>query len=153
MRKPSNNKGSGSSGSSSSSEEEEEEDEESSDEEEGVGGEPKGDTFGNRYTLTAASAGFASTLEAVDAVVSGSVANAFIACRPPGHHAERNMRRQRRGWGFCFLNYAAGAAVHAVMHHKLDRVTVVDFDFHVSPQTQPRSPPPGTHHSRGKAAK
>lgn len=25
--------------------------------------------------------------QAVDAVVEGSVANALVACRPPGHHA------------------------------------------------------------------
>lgn len=32
--------------------------------------------------------------------------------------------------GFCFLNYVAGAALHAVERWGLSRVTVVDFDLH-----------------------
>jgi len=50
---------------------------------------------------------------------------AFCAVRPPGHHAERG-----RAMGFCFFNNVAVAAAHALEHHGLARVAVVDFDVH-----------------------
>jgi len=84
--------------------------------------------------------GFAGTLQAVDAVLQAQARNAFIACRPPGHHAGRNgkpaldpsadEKARDVGWGFCFLNYVAGAALHAVEKWGLSRVTVVDIDLH-----------------------
>jgi acetoin utilization deacetylase AcuC-like enzyme len=62
---------------------------------------------------------------AVDAVVAGKAKNAFVAMRPPGHHAETATPM-----GFCFFNNAAIAARHAQKHHGLGRVAVVDFDVH-----------------------
>ena len=47
-------------------------------------------------------------MAAVDAVVSGSVDNAYALVRPPGHHAERD-----RGRGFCMFANCAIAARHA----------------------------------------
>lgn len=99
-----------------------------------------GDTFGNKESFVAASVGFAGTLQAVDAVIQGRAGNAFVACRPPGHHVGRNgkpildcvadEKAQDVGWGFCFLNYVAGAALHAVERWGLSRVSVVDIDLH-----------------------
>jgi flagellar biosynthesis chaperone FliJ len=94
-----------------------------------------GDTFGNKDSVVAASVGFAAALQAVDKVLGGEARNAFVACRPPGHHARRDMRPQVdaggvTGWGFCFLNYVAGAAKHAVEHWGLERACVIDFDLH-----------------------
>jgi len=43
-------------------------------------------------------------LSAVDAVMTGQMANAFCAVRPPGHHATA-----ARGMGFCILNNVAVA--------------------------------------------
>jgi acetoin utilization deacetylase AcuC-like enzyme len=61
----------------------------------------------------------------------GEFINAFVACRPPGHHARYDPKPgESVGFGFCFLNHAAGAALHAVEHWGLKRVTVVDFDLH-----------------------
>ena len=62
---------------------------------------------------------------AVDAVVAGKAKNAFVAMRPPGHHAETATPM-----GFCFFNNAAIAARHAQKKHGLGRVAIVDFDVH-----------------------
>ena len=62
---------------------------------------------------------------AVDEVMTGRAANAFVAMRPPGHHAETTTPM-----GFCFINNAAIAARHAQNKHGSERVAIVDFDVH-----------------------
>jgi acetoin utilization deacetylase AcuC-like enzyme len=62
---------------------------------------------------------------AVDEVMSGKADNAFVATRPPGHHAET-----ARPMGFCLFNNAAIAARHARKKHGAERVAIVDFDVH-----------------------
>ncbi len=62
---------------------------------------------------------------AVDEVMTGKVANAFVATRPPGHHAERATPM-----GFCFFNNAAIAARRAQKQHGAERAVVIDFDVH-----------------------
>jgi acetoin utilization deacetylase AcuC-like enzyme len=64
-------------------------------------------------------------LAAVDAVCTGEVSNAFCAVRPPGHHAS-----DRGEHGFCFYNNVAIAARYAQKKHKLDRILIVDWDYH-----------------------
>ncbi|MEM1318162.1 MAG: histone deacetylase family protein, partial [Pseudomonadota bacterium] len=56
-------------------------------------------------------------LAAVDAVMTGEADNAFLAARPPGHHAEKTT-----AMGFCFINTAAVMARHAQAKHGADRV-------------------------------
>jgi acetoin utilization deacetylase AcuC-like enzyme len=68
---------------------------------------------------------------AVDGVMAGEIANAFCACRPPGHHAE-----PARAMGFCLFNNIAIGACHARQAHGLTRVAVVDFDVHHGNGTQ-----------------
>ena len=68
---------------------------------------------------------------AVDEVVTKKADNAFVAHRPPGHHAETV-----RPMGFCIFNQAAIAARHAQKKHGLHRVAVVDFDVHHGNGTQ-----------------
>src|SRR4249920_1105982 len=62
---------------------------------------------------------------AVDEVMAGNAANAFVATRPPGHHTET-----ARPMGFCLFNNAAIAARHAQKKHGIERAAVVDFDVH-----------------------
>jgi acetoin utilization deacetylase AcuC-like enzyme len=83
------------------------------------------DTSMNPRTLEAAYHAAGGAVMAVDLVMRGEVANAFVACRPPGHHATRN-----RAMGFCFFNNVAVAAAHALSAHRLERVAIVDFDVH-----------------------
>ena len=69
--------------------------------------------------------GAGAALAATDAVMAGELENAFCATRPPGHHACRD-----RAMGFCVFNNVALAALHALEHHGLQRVAIVDFDVH-----------------------
>ena len=68
---------------------------------------------------------------AVDEVAAKRVDNAFVATRPPGHHAETATPM-----GFCFFNNAAVAARHAQAKHGYERVAIVDFDVHHGNGTQ-----------------
>jgi acetoin utilization deacetylase AcuC-like enzyme len=64
-------------------------------------------------------------VRAVDGVMSGSAKNAFVAVRPPGHHAET-----ARPMGFCFFNSAAIVTRYAQKTHGAERAALVDFDVH-----------------------
>lgn len=68
---------------------------------------------------------------AVDEVMGGRAVNAFVATRPPGHHAETATPM-----GFCLFNNAAVAARHARAVHGAERVAIVDFDVHHGNGTQ-----------------
>lgn len=89
------------------------------------------DTHMSPGSLTAALRAAGAALRAVDAVMAGEAANAFCATRPPGHHAERG-----RSMGFCLFGNVALAAKHALDHHGLARVAIVDFDVHHGNGTQ-----------------
>ena len=89
------------------------------------------DTHMSPGSLTAALRGVGGCVAAVDAVMAGEVANAFVGCRPPGHHAEAS-----RAMGFCLFGNVAIAAKHAMEAHGLTRVAVVDFDVHHGNGTQ-----------------
>ncbi len=62
---------------------------------------------------------------AVDEVMNQKAANAFVAVRPPGHHAET-----ARPMGFCLFNSAAITARYAQKRYELERAAIVDFDVH-----------------------
>ena len=84
-----------------------------------------GDTSLNRYTLEASRRVVGGAMDAVDRVLAGPDRRAFLATRPPGHHAAPCQPA-----GFCVFNNVAIAAYHAVRHHGLERVAIVDFDVH-----------------------
>ncbi|AUQ56023.1 histone deacetylase family protein [Phaeobacter inhibens] len=90
-----------------------------------------GDTFLSPGSLDAAFRAAGAAVRAVDMVLGGEAQNAFAAVRPPGHHAETDT-----AMGFCFFGNAALAAKHALDHHGLARVAVVDFDVHHGNGTQ-----------------
>ncbi|GAB4526086.1 MAG: histone deacetylase family protein [Amphiplicatus sp.] len=83
------------------------------------------DTFMGPSSLEAALRAAGAGVAAVDALYAGEAQNAFVAARPPGHHAE-----PERAMGFCLFNSAAIAALHARAVHGARRVAVVDFDVH-----------------------
>ena len=89
------------------------------------------DTHASPASLQAALAGIGGAVAAVDAVFSGKADNAFVAARPPGHHAERE-----KAMGFCFFNNAAIAARHAQKAHGAERIAIVDWDVHHGNGTQ-----------------
>ena len=90
-----------------------------------------GDTFLSPGSFQAAMRAVGGMCAAVDAVVSGEAKTAFVAGRPPGHHAERET-----AMGFCLFGTVAIGVKRALDHHGLARVAVVDFDVHHGNGTQ-----------------
>lgn len=83
------------------------------------------DTAMNPFTLNAALRAAGAVVLATGLVLTGAVNNAFCAVRPPGHHAGPD-----HAMGFCFFNNAAVGVAHAIAHHHLQRVAILDFDVH-----------------------
>jgi len=79
-------------------------------------------------TWAATVASSASALSATQKVLDGAAA-AYALCRPPGHHAYRDM-----ACGYCFLNNGALAATLA--RRTAGRVTILDVDVHHGNGTQ-----------------
>jgi acetoin utilization deacetylase AcuC-like enzyme len=90
-----------------------------------------GDTSMSPGTWEAVMRGVGGAVAATDAVMSGAHHNAFVAMRPPGHHAEIS-----KPMGFCFFDNAAIAARHAQRKYGIGRAAVVDFDVHHGNGTQ-----------------
>lgn len=83
------------------------------------------DTYGGAtvYEIARLSAG--GVVRAVDKVMSGRVANALAAVRPPGHHAMPD-----HAMGFCILGNVPIATRYAQKQYGVERVMIVDFDVH-----------------------
>jgi acetoin utilization deacetylase AcuC-like enzyme len=90
-----------------------------------------GDTEISEYSLDVAVRATGGVLAAVDAVMHGTITNAFCAVRPPGHHAT-----PAKGMGFCIFNHVATAARYAQHRHGVNRVLIVDWDVHHGNGTQ-----------------
>jgi acetoin utilization deacetylase AcuC-like enzyme len=84
-----------------------------------------GDTAMSPGTFEAALRAVGGGIRAVDEVLTKKAANAFVATRPPGHHAET-----ARPMGFCLFDNAGIAARYAQDRHGIARAAIVDFDVH-----------------------
>ena len=79
------------------------------------------------HTWSAAVASASSAYSAAN-YVKNTGKTAYALCRPPGHHATKNMFG-----GYCYLNNAAVAAKYL---SKFGNVMIVDFDYHHGNGTQ-----------------
>ena len=66
-----------------------------------------------------------TAIAAARAVADGEIANAFVATRPPGHHATPD-----RAMGFCLFNNIAVAARWLQATGRAERVLIIDWDVH-----------------------
>ena len=89
------------------------------------------DTSVNSYTFDAALLAAGGGIQAVDRIMTNKSENAFVLCRPPGHHAEHG-----RAFGFCFINNIAVAANHLLKKYGLARIMIIDYDAHHGNGTQ-----------------
>ncbi|MGW8266531.1 MAG: histone deacetylase family protein [Longimicrobiales bacterium] len=89
------------------------------------------DTLVSEASWDAATGSSGAVLAAVDAVTQGFVRNAFVATRPPGHHATGD-----RAMGFCLFNHVAIGARYVLDRGIADRVLIVDWDVHHGNGTQ-----------------
>lgn len=89
------------------------------------------DVYLSPDTYTAARYAAGAAVMGVDMIMDGKTDAVFCNVRPPGHHAER-----ARAMGFCIINNVAVAAAHALAHHGLQRVAIIDFDVHHGNGTQ-----------------
>ena len=81
--------------------------------------------------LYAAGAAIAAVEHVLTAPEGEAARRAFVATRPPGHHAEPGQ-----AMGFCLFNNVAIAAAHAIAEYGVSRVAIVDFDVHHGNGTQ-----------------
>lgn len=82
-------------------------------------------------TYTAALASANCALSAAETISSSTIhgpSSAFALCRPPGHHAGREI-----AGGYCFLNNAAIAAQWLI---RFGGVAILDVDYHAGNGTQ-----------------
>jgi len=93
------------------------------------GGDLDPDTYATVDSWTIARQAAGAGLAAIDALRRADDGVAFVAARPPGHHA-----LPHRAMGFCLLNNIAVAA--AALTAVGERVLVVDWDVHHGNGTQ-----------------
>ncbi|HEX9961456.1 MAG TPA: histone deacetylase [Pyrinomonadaceae bacterium] len=90
------------------------------------------DTVISMQSFDASVYGAGGACRAVDAVMTGEAKNAFVAVRPPGHHAT-----SENAMGFCLFNNIAVAARYAQNKYKeIEKVAIIDWDVHHGNGTQ-----------------
>ncbi len=101
----------------------------------GGGGWLDGDTDVGPESFAVAKLASGAAIAATRAVMNGEFQNAFVASRPPGHHAESG-RDAGSPWGFCLFDHIAVAARWAQENTDAKRVAILDFDVHHGNGTQ-----------------
>jgi acetoin utilization deacetylase AcuC-like enzyme len=96
-------------------------------------GEPRleADTTISTGSWEAALLAVGGAIEASGRIARGEWQNAFLAARPPGHHAE-----YAHSMGFCLFNTAVIAARYVQQELLLPRVAILDWDVHHGNGTQ-----------------
>ncbi len=89
------------------------------------------DTFLSPKSYEVARLAVGAGLCAVESVTRDRFDSAFVAVRPPGHHA-----RVASPMGFCLFNNIAIAARYAQQHLGYKRVMIIDWDVHHGNGTQ-----------------
>ncbi len=89
------------------------------------------DTMVSPGSLDAALHAAGGAVEAAVAVAAGRLENAFVAVRPPGHHATPDQ-----AMGFCLFNNVAVAARYLLDRGLASRLAIVDCDVHHGNGTQ-----------------
>jgi acetoin utilization deacetylase AcuC-like enzyme len=89
------------------------------------------DTIISPATWDAALASAGCAIDAAALTLQGAARSAVALCRPPGHHATRDV-----AMGFCLFNNVAIAARCAQTNHGVERVLIIDWDVHHGNGTQ-----------------
>jgi acetoin utilization deacetylase AcuC-like enzyme len=89
------------------------------------------DTYMSEGSYRAARLAAGAGTMAVDGVHNNQYESAFVAVRPPGHHASRST-----AMGFCLFNNIAIAAQYARKKCGYERVAIIDWDVHHGNGTQ-----------------
>ena len=89
------------------------------------------DTIVSDASFDAALGAVGAARTAAGAVGRGRLRNAFVATRPPGHHASRD-----RAMGFCLFNTVAITARWLQSQGLAERILIVDWDVHHGNGTQ-----------------
>jgi acetoin utilization deacetylase AcuC-like enzyme len=97
----------------------------------GVGVALDEDTRVSAASWDAAMGSLGAARTAAAAVAEGRVRNAFVATRPPGHHATPD-----RAMGFCLFNHVAATARWLQARGHAERILIVDWDVHHGNGTQ-----------------
>ncbi len=89
------------------------------------------DTMVSSASWEAAVGSAGTAIAAAEAVARGVIDTAFVATRPPGHHATPS-----RPMGFCLFNNVAVTARWLQANGHAERVLIVDWDVHHGNGTQ-----------------
>ena len=89
------------------------------------------DTNVSASSWEAALGSVGSAIEAARAVAEGEISNAFVAARPPGHHATPDG-----AMGFCLFNNVAVAARWLQAMNLAERILILDWEVHHGNGTQ-----------------